>query len=75
MRTTEQIAKMQEAGEYLLCPRCGMATMKAKLHTNALSRMADIYVCDQCGIHEAIDAWMGKPLSVKEWACMQDQKD
>lgn len=31
-------------------PRCGLSTMKPALHTNALSRHADIYVCDGCGM-------------------------
>ena len=39
----------QEAGEHMLCPRCGRDTMKENIHTNALSRHADIYLCDACG--------------------------
>ena len=34
----------QQAGEHMLCPRCGMDTMKPALHTNALSRHADLYI-------------------------------
>ena len=30
------------------CPRCGEDWMK-ELATNALSRVADVYVCDDCG--------------------------
>ena len=38
----------QQAGEKMSCPRCGRATMKPALHTNALSRHADgIYICDE----------------------------
>ena len=36
----------QEAGEHMRCPRCGADTMKEPVHTNALSRIADIYICD-----------------------------
>ena len=39
----------QEAGEHMMCPRCGRDAMKAPVHTNALSRTADVYVCDACG--------------------------
>ena len=39
----------QQASEHMLCPRCGKDTMKPDLHTNALSRHADLYVCDKCG--------------------------
>ena len=32
----------QEAGEHMMCPRCGRDAMKAPVHTNALSRTADM---------------------------------
>ena len=32
----------QESGEHMPCPRCGRDTMKPKVHTNALSRYANI---------------------------------
>ena len=48
----------QQAGEHMPCPRCGKDTMKPELHTNALSRHADLYVCDQCGTAEAMLAFM-----------------
>ena len=38
----------QEAGEHLPCPRCGCDSMKPNLYTNALSRAADIMICDAC---------------------------
>ena len=66
----EKVAKMQAEGKYSLCPRCGQATMKPKLFTNALSRQADIYVCDACGTREALEAWAGCLTPVSEWACM-----
>ena len=43
----------QDAGEHMPCPRCGRDTMKENIHTNALSRHADIYICDACGVAEA----------------------
>lgn len=36
----------QLKGEHMKCPRCGADTMKEPVHTNALSRVADIYICD-----------------------------
>lgn len=51
----ENWAKAQKAGAWLPCPRCGKLTMKEDLHTNAFSRRADIYVCDKCGMAEAIE--------------------
>ena len=58
----------QDAGEHMLCPRCGRNTMKKNIHTNALSRQADIYICDTCGTAEALLKFMSNPLPVTEWA-------
>ena len=60
----------QLAGEHLPCPRCGMDTMKDKLHTNVLSRHADIYICDLCGTNEAMLDFMRNPLPAEDWSCM-----
>ena len=64
----------QESGEYTLCPRCGLDTMKPDLYTNALSRQADILCCDACGQEEAILAFMNKPYSLYQWAAFQPEK-
>ena len=65
----------QEAGEQMLCPRCGRDTMKPKLHTNALSRHADcIYVCDECGTSEAMLDFMNNPLPVEDWAVFNPEQ-
>ena len=45
----------QQAGEHMPCPRCGKDTMKPDLHTNALSRHADLFICDQCGTIYPLD--------------------
>ena len=58
----------QQAGEHMPCPRCGKDTMKPGLHTNALSRHADLYVCDQCGTAEAMLDFMNNPLPLTMWA-------
>lgn len=62
----------QLAGEHLPCPRCGRDTMKVKLHTNALSRHADMYICDECGTAEAMLDFMNNPLPLLLWACMKN---
>ncbi len=61
----------QDAGERLPCPRCGRMTMKPSLHTNALSRIADIMICDSCGVDEAKLAFMSAPHSLYDWALLQ----
>lgn len=59
----ENWAKAQNAGALLPCPRCGKLTMKEDLHSNAFSRRADIYICDKCGMAEAIeDVPYGNPI-------------
>ena len=49
------------------CPRCGLAKMKKPIYTNALSRHADIYVCDLCGIEEALMDMNHTQLPLEEW--------
>ena len=61
----------QDAGEHIPCPRCGRDTMKENFHTNALSRHADIYICDSCGMEEAMLKFMSNPLPMREWACFR----
>ena len=63
----------QEAGEHLPCPRCGCDSMKPNLYTNALSRAADIMICDACGTDEAVRAFTSNPMSMEEWACMKEE--
>ena len=61
----------QDAGEHMPCPRCGRNTMKENIHTNALSRHSDIYICDACGMEEAMLKFMHNPLPLREWACFR----
>ena len=64
----------QESGRYTLCPRCGRPTMKPQLYTNALSRIADIEVCDSCGLDEAKLALMQVPETLYTWAGLQPER-
>lgn len=61
----------QENGTYTLCPRCGCDTMRPKLYTNALSRIADIQVCSECGVTESKLAFMQAPDSLYGWVALQ----
>ena len=60
----------QQSGGYRLCPRCGRNTMKQPLYTNALSRHTDLYICDACGMEEAILDYMHAPLPIEVWAAL-----
>ena len=66
MTTFEKMKSAQQNG-CCICPRCGRENIKTPVHTNALSRVADIYVCDDCGSDEALRAFAGIPLPVDEW--------
>ena len=63
----------QEAGRYTLCPRCGRDNMTPR-YTRALSRLADIMVCEQCVMDEAKLAFMRAPGSLYAWAGLQPDK-
>ena len=62
----------QDAGEKMPCPRCGRNTIKAPLAHNALSRYADLYVCDECGMTEAMLDMMRNPLPLEQWAAFKN---
>ena len=70
-KTLGDLKARQDAGEQMLCPRCGRDTMKESIHTNALSRHADVYICDACGTAEALLKFMSNPLPVTEWAYLR----
>ena len=38
---------------------------------NALSRHADVYICDACGTEEALLKFMSNPLPMHEWAYLR----
>ena len=64
----------QQRGEHMKCPRCGADTMKDLVHTNALSRVADIYICDACGSAEAMLAFMNQQYPLISWAAFQPDR-
>lgn len=70
-RALGDLKARQNASEHMPCPRCGRDTMKESIHTNALSRHADIYICDACGMEEAMLKFMINPLPMCEWACFR----
>lgn len=53
--------------ELLPCPRCGRNSMKEKLSLNALSRRANIYICDGCGTDEAMRDFAGYVDDLNDW--------
>ena len=64
----------QDADTPMHCPRCGADTMKHPLHTNALSRHADLCICDSCGTAEALLDFMGQTYPLYQWSAFEPQK-
>jgi len=62
----EEIAARQKAGTFTACPRCG-SWMRRELYMNCLSRRAEIYVCEKCGMAEALADHLGKHDPVTDW--------
>lgn len=68
----EQFAEKQQGGHFA-CPRCGRMTMNAESVTrNALSRRIDVYVCDSCGMQEALEDMVDSISPLSSWAIAQN---
>jgi len=61
-----------EDGYIFPCPRCGHDCMDKNPVRNALSRRANVYICNSCGMEEALLDAAGKdPLPLNEWAMVK----
>lgn len=68
----ENLKTLQEADKLMPCPRCGKLQMKLPSTHNAWSRYADVYICDNCGMDEALrDAFGKEPLQFDKWAAAE----
>lgn len=70
------ISKIKEAQSVgcCICPRCGR-WMELPIPRNALSRVADVYICPDCGMDEALRALGRIPLPVEEWEILKLWRD
>lgn len=66
-KAVDEFAAVQADGTHF-CPRCGRMSVKDKLCINALSRHVHVYICDRCGMDEALREMAGEDLPLKEWA-------
>ena len=65
----EKLRPMQEEGCHFPCPRCGHYRMNDKPVRNALSRYAKVYICDTCGLEEAMMDFCGQePMPLNAWS-------
>lgn len=67
-------SKAQDAGCVLPCPRCGKIAMNERIELNALSRKADIYICEKCGQWESVEDTIDTPFkkTLEEWFIATD---
>ena len=57
------------------CPRCG-AIMEGATLRHALSRRADIYISDDCGMREALeDAGITPHMPITEWVAIKEPQN
>lgn len=66
----ESLKEIQESGFIFEfpCPRCGHTKMCAPPVRNAISRYADVYICSDCGMDEAMMDFAGMPpLPFTQW--------
>lgn len=60
-------AKAQELGCVLRCPCCGKFTMNQHIDNNSISRLADIYICNDCGVDEAVAELEKRKNNTDNW--------
>ena len=65
-RQDKKLYAAGDAAEPPQCLRCG-APLAAHLMVNALSRYADVQICEACGMDEALRDAAHTPLPLTEW--------
>lgn len=63
----KRFAERQSGKLNFPCPRCGEWNMNEDPRRNALSRRAKVYVCDLCGVFEALEDAMGEIKPLTSW--------
>jgi len=63
----EATAKAMLALGRCTCTRCGMNVLNPYGERNAMSRRADVIICDDCGTSEALSDCYGRKDEINEW--------
>lgn len=73
----DSLKSLQDKGHKFPCPRCGHDRMEAKAVDNGLSRYAEVYICNACGMNEAMMDMAGTNLPLNEWSFVKsfDKED
>lgn len=66
-----EFAKRQQNGHFA-CPRCGLSMNEESAARNALSRRVHVYVCEACGMMEALEDMTGSRTPLSAWAITAD---
>lgn len=77
MLTDEMIARkivLDQNNGFSLCPRCG-GRMPDPVTHGALSRHASgVYICEMCGMDEALRDWKGNALPLSSWKLVRSRR-
>ena len=66
----DRLGAAQHRGAF--CPRCGCRVDGEYQHQlQALSRRADISICNDCGTREALEDFTGKKTPLADWAIVK----
>lgn len=70
----KDLGAMQHQGHAagLPCPRYGKQTMSGIMAHNALSRYVDVYICNLCGMEEALSEFNNQSIiPLNEWSMIR----
>ena len=77
MLTDEMVARkivLDQNDGFSLCPRCG-GRMPDPVTHGALSRHASgVYICEMCGMDEALRDWKGNALPLSSWKLVRSRR-
>lgn len=65
----DHLGKARQTGTR--CPRCGAKPDCYEHQQQALSRRANILICNACGTAEAMDDFLGKQTPLADWAIVK----
>lgn len=68
-KSLDHLGKTRHAGPR--CPRCGAEPNCYDHQQQALSRYAEIMVCNTCGTVEAMEDFLGEATSLTDWAIVK----
>lgn len=68
-KSLDHLGKTRHAGPR--CPRCGAEPDCYDHQQQALSRYAEIMVCNTCGTVEAMEDFLGEATSLTDWAIVK----